>query len=145
MQHETEPDTVAQEQLEFVKDATHEETTNRNWDPLRGSTKETPIENDAKTQGTKDDSMTQPTEHELMEKGEEDPSLQSPTTTKAPHLYLDLSSAMPPPQPWEQDGPPSSIVQTKLEYSESTSAVQPKFPLYVAILYLSPLFRRNSV
>lgn len=134
--------------MESAKDVIHEETNvtaSGDWDPLRGSTKETPIENDAKTQDTKDDSMTQPTEQELLEKGEEDPSLQSPTTTKAPHLYLDLRSAMPPPQPWDPDGPLPSIVQTKLEYSESTSAVQRKFPLYVAILYLSQLLRRHGV
>jgi hypothetical protein len=148
VQHEYEVGTVTQEQLELVEGVTHEETNvtaNGNWDPLRGSTEESPIENDAKTQGTKDDSMTQPTEPEVLEKGEGETSPQSPTTTKAPHLHLDLRSAMPPPpQSWDPDEPLPSIVQTKLEYSESTSAVQPKFPQYVEILHLFQFPRRNG-
>ncbi|XP_006454820.1 hypothetical protein AGABI2DRAFT_190055 [Agaricus bisporus var. bisporus H97] len=122
VQHEHEIETDTQEQLEEVETNV---TANGNWDPLRGSTKELPAENDADPQAIRDGSMAQPTEQEFMEKGEEEPSARPPTT-KAPHLYLELKSAMPPPQSWDPNGPLPTIVQTKLEYSESTSAVQPK-------------------
>lgn len=131
VQHEHEIETDTQEQLEEVETNV---TANGNWDPLRGSTKELPAENDADPQAIRDGSMAQPTEQEFMEKGEEEPSARPPTT-KAPHLYLELKSAMPPPQSWDSNEPLPTIVQTKLEYSESTSAVQPKSAAYVVILH----------
>ncbi|KAF5356298.1 hypothetical protein D9756_004278 [Leucocoprinus leucothites] len=111
------------------------------WDPLRSSTKEPSAEKDsraldlAQTLQMEDESAAQPASQDGfigVEKDGDVLRVQSPTTATsrpATHLHLNLTSALPSSQAWNNDVPLNSLTQRKLDYPESEAASQRKFPL----------------
>lgn len=140
VQQEHEVGGITQEQQEVDGNLDVEggnDAATEDWDPLRNPLKELSAERSARTPEMvqiEDDIVVQSLGQEVLvgdEKGNGVLRVQSPTTAtarRASHLHLDLKSALPSSQPWDTDGPLQSITQTKLEYPETGSAVQPKFP-----------------
>ncbi|KAJ3563471.1 hypothetical protein NP233_g8922 [Leucocoprinus birnbaumii] len=115
-------------------------TTAHGWDPLRSSLQESSAEKEsgalelAQALELEEGRVVHPVEQEVLigvEKGDDVLRVQSPTTAtsrRVSPLHLNLTSALPSSQPWDNDAPLNSLTQRKLDYPESEVASQRKYP-----------------
>lgn len=154
-QHTDESGGVSFGQQELVEE---DIATSQDWDPLRSSTQESSAEKETRRLDLVPASDTEDGVAVLsigkdvpieVEKNDDVLRVQSPTTAtsrRTSHLRLDLASALPSAQSWDTDEPLSSLTRGKVEYPESETASQPKFPPYVLSSFVEgPVSREYGI